>query len=126
MSKLIDLSSPHTHALVQGRACIGKVLELIVNHYSAEWLLITSVLYMMQAAAGGGGRRGMGRVPDPLSYDTAHERTHPFRQWTQKLMIWPILAIHMDQGHQAAAIISQLRGDAALMAQNLSYMYITQ
>jgi len=33
-SKLIDLMSPHTYALVQGRACIGKVLELTVNHYS--------------------------------------------------------------------------------------------
>ena len=41
-------------------------------------------------------------------------------------MIWSILAIEMDQGQQAAAIISQLRGDAALMAQNLSYMDITQ
>ena len=41
-------------------------------------------------------------------------------------MIWSILAIDMDQGQQAAAIIHQLRGDAALMASNLSYMDTTQ
>ena len=41
-------------------------------------------------------------------------------------MVWSILAIDMGQGKQAAAIISQLRGDAALMASNLSYMDITQ
>ena len=50
----------------------------------------------------------------------------PFRLWTQKLMIWSILAIDMDQGQQCAAIINQLRGDAALMASNLSYLDITQ
>jgi len=41
-------------------------------------------------------------------------------------MIWSILAVDMDQGQQAAAIISQLRGDASIMASNLSYMDITQ
>ena len=41
-------------------------------------------------------------------------------------MIWYTLAIDMDQGQQAAAIIHQLRGDAALMATNLSYEDITQ
>ena len=113
-SNLVNVKSPHT------------MLELTVNHYFLGWLLITSLLFMMQAAAGGGGRRGVGRVLDPPSYDPAQERTLPFRLWTQKLMIWSILAIDMDQGQQCVAIINQLRGDAALMATNLSYLDITQ
>ena len=104
-SKLVNVQSSHT------------VLELTVNRYFLGWLLITSLLFMMQAPAGGGGRRGLGRVPDPPSYDPAQERTMPFRLWTQKLMIWSILAIDMDQGQQCAAIINQLRGDAALIGQ---------
>ena len=121
LSKLTDRMSPHTHALVQGRAYEGNVLELTVNRYSATWVLITSMLYIMQAAARGGDRRGMGNVPDPPPYDPAHERTQPFQQWTQQLMIWSIfLATELDQRQQATAIISQLRGEAALMVQNMS------
>ena len=68
----------------------------------------------------------MGRIPDPPSYDPAHERTHPFRMYTQKLMLWAILAVDMDEGQQCAAIVHQLKGDAAVLATNLSYIDITQ
>ena len=41
-------------------------------------------------------------------------------------MIWCILAIDMDQCQQCAAIINQLRGDAAQVGLNLSYLDMTQ
>ena len=74
---------------------------------------------------GGPGQAARGarlaRVADPPSWDPSQERTYPFRLYTQKLMIWGILAAEMDPGQQAAAIANQLRGDAQQLAYNLSY-----
>ena len=76
---------------------------------------------------GGGGRRGqMARVPDPPSYDPADEQRHPFRDYTQRLMIWGILAAELDPGQQCASIIDKLRGDAQVLGLSLSYNDITQ
>ena len=90
--------------------------------------IIIAVLCMMQAPQGGGQRNNRmgGKVPDPPSYDPAHERTFPFRHFTQRLMLWAILAADIDEGQQCAMICNALKGDAALLAGNLSYIDITQ
>ena len=76
---------------------------------------------------GGPPRRGqLARVPDPPSYDPADERRNPFRQYTQRLMIWAILAAELDPGQQCASIIDKLRGDAQVLGLSLSYNDITQ
>ena len=118
--------SPRIYAIIQGRACIGEVLERTVNRYFTTWLLVASLLYMMQAAARGGDRRDIGHVPDHPSYDPAHERTQLFTEWTQQFMIWCTLAKDLNQWQKASAIFSQLRGEAGIMAQNLSQTDIAQ
>ena len=67
----------------------------------------------------------MGRIPDPPSWNPAHERTNPFRVWTQKLMVWGILAADLDDAQQCAAIVNQLGGDASEMAYNFSFQDLT-
>lgn len=80
----------------------------------------------MQAATKGGEKRDVGNVVDLPSYDAAHERIQPFTEWAQKPMIWFTFATELNQGQQASAIFSQLRGEAGIMAQNLSQTDITQ
>ena len=93
------------------------------------WLIakLTTIPALMFMQAGGGQRRGqMARVPDPPSYDPANERREPFRLYTQRLMIWAILAADLDPGQQCASIINMLRGDAQVLGLQLSYADITQ
>ena len=80
---------------------------------------------MMQPMRPQGGGARLGRVPDPPSWDPAHEATNPFRVWAQKLMVWGILAADLDDAQQAAAIVDQLGGDAAQLALNFSYDDLT-
>ena len=75
---------------------------------------------------GGGGRGRLGRVPNPPSWDPANERTHSFRDYTQELMIWRILAVDMDPAQQTAAIINELRGEARRLGHSMSMDDITR
>ena len=89
-------------------------------------LSIGCLCQMMGQGGGGGGRGRLGRVPDPPSWDPANERTHSFRDYTQELMIWGVLAVDMDPAQQAAAIINRLQGEARRLGHSMSIDDITR
>jgi len=130
-------SEPHTgEQIITDATDMQPTTRPAIVHVSANPVLLAcnivicigavAGLCLMQAPQGGQNRNRMGKVPDPPSYDPAHERMFPFRLYTQKLMIWAILAVDMDEGQQCASIANALRGDAALLATNLSYIDLTQ
>ena len=57
----------------------------------------------------------------PPSWSPEREANYSFRNWTQDLMAWSILATDMDGAQQTAALILQLVGAARDLARNLNY-----
>ena len=85
-------------------------------------LAILSILGFMQQARGA----RLARVPDPPAWNPDATSAMPFGTWTQRLMVWGILAVDLDPSQQCAAIVERLGGSARELADALSWQELTQ
>ena len=95
------------------RAVEGKMFFTFhqANFYfiAAAFLALTG---MMQGARGA----RLARIPDPPSWNPDSANAMPYRTWTQRLMVWGILAADLDPSQQCVAIVCQLHGSARELA----------
>ena len=67
----------------------------------------------------------MARVPDPPAWNPDAANAMPYSTWTQRLMVWGILAVDLDPSQQCAAIVERLGGSARELADALSWQELT-
>ena len=85
-------------------------------------IAIVTILCMMQQQRGS----RLARVPDPPAWNPDDRHAMPYRVWTQRLMVWGILAVDLDPSQQCAAIVERLGGSARVLADSLSWQEMTQ
>ena len=99
---------------------VSKTIQLIVS-----WMPIIAVLTILGLMQQARGAR-LARVPDPPAWNPDATSAMPFRTWTQRLMVWGILAVDLDPSQQCAAIVERLGGSARELADALSWQELTQ
>ena len=88
--------------------------------------LVAFVALLLMVPGGPAANRArLGRVPDPPAWGPERESRYPFRHWIQDLLVWGILAVDMDPGQQAAAVINRLEGEARNVTREMSYAEMT-
>ena len=99
---------------------VSNTIQLIVAWMPTMAAL--TILGLMQQARGA----RLARVPDPPAWNPDANSAMPFRTWTQRLMVWGILAVDLDPSQQCAAIVERLGGSARELADALSWQELTQ
>mgnify|MGYP003324336561 CR=1 FL=1 len=96
----------------------------LIAHWISGWItlpVILAFLGLMQQARGA----RLARVPDPPAWNPDSPNALPYSTWTQRLMVWGILAVDVDPSQQCAAIVERLGGSARELADALSWQELT-